>query len=505
MKPVKPAPMTTNSDGFPAYVKDIQVSTLQTLTTNSAGKSFDSKLRNIHPDSKRIYAAMLEHDPEFFAKALVYARNEGFMRLQPITGLYALQVAEPKLFTQYAPKVLLYPTDYKDFLDIVHKNRPGTSRRDRELKRTGCQGGRNIMRVVKQFLCDLSEYHVMKYNGNSADSYSMKDLLICFHPIPTDERVNDLFKYIMTGVVNEKSMPQIACLDRLKSAQTDQERIDLIKKGKLPWEIVTSVCVPSKEIWSAIFEQMPLQALVKNMNTIERHDLVAEKLEYLKGRLNDPIAVAKSRMLPYQWLKANEHVTNPRLQELVRNAFELSFTALPDIKGTTAIYIDISGSMVRNGIEEAAVFGVSLFKKTNGTGDVRLFNTSSVPAKCSMSESIMSQSKRIADMVGGGTDTGACIREATEVKRKFDNIIVITDETQNTGWGMYDCFSQYQQTVHRNAKLFVVGVGGAEEHGAIPSKVNDAWYVHGLGPSVINFVAAIAKGLPSVVDYVNKL
>ncbi|MBG9791858.1 hypothetical protein ABD76_04810 [Paenibacillus dendritiformis] len=77
-------------------------------------------------------------------------------------------------------------------------------------------------------------------------------------------------------------------------------------------------------------------------------------------------------------------------------------------------------------------------------------------AKPSRKDSILTQADRIRPR--GGTDTGAPVRELLRQQKKADQIIMITNEQQNSGSPFYAALKDYRAKVNRNVKAFIVDI-----------------------------------------------
>ena len=78
---------TVNREGFPAFKRDWKEQYLQMLLTNTMSSTFYASANELCKNALDLHRYAADEDPFFMAKALVYARNEGFMRLQPLVGL----------------------------------------------------------------------------------------------------------------------------------------------------------------------------------------------------------------------------------------------------------------------------------------------------------------------------------------------------------------------------------------------------------------------------------
>jgi 60 kDa SS-A/Ro ribonucleoprotein len=82
-----------NPEGFPSFTRSDEEAYLQVLLTNTLTGTFYAQESELLKDSLALHARITQRDPVFAARALVYARNAGMMRLQPIVGLAYLAKA----------------------------------------------------------------------------------------------------------------------------------------------------------------------------------------------------------------------------------------------------------------------------------------------------------------------------------------------------------------------------------------------------------------------------
>lgn len=226
--PAVPRSTTVNRDGFPSYEAPLSHQYLQVLLTNTLGNTFYASGDQLLQEADQLHDAMLVADPEFMAKSLVFARNEGFMRLQPIFGLAKLAGVRPDLFKQVFDRVILIPSDLQDFFTILSSMGRG-------------QGGRAVKRTVARWLNEkLSEYWAIKYNGRGR-GYSLGDLVRTVHPKPAGDKQAALFRYVINGECAGDFLPQIQVFELLKRASMPKQRAELIAEGRLPHEVVTGV------------------------------------------------------------------------------------------------------------------------------------------------------------------------------------------------------------------------------------------------------------------------
>jgi len=138
-----------NAEGFPTFERSLEEAYVQVLLTNTLTNTFYTDAKKLLDSSLALHREMVARDPDFAAKAIVFARNEGFMRLQPIVGLCHLPSGlMKKVFNQ----VIRTPGDLSDFITVMRGGMVD-----------GRKGlGRAAKTAIKAWLNDLSEYHAYR-------------------------------------------------------------------------------------------------------------------------------------------------------------------------------------------------------------------------------------------------------------------------------------------------------------------------------------------------------
>ncbi len=481
-------PNTANREGYPAYARSLEEQYVQTLLTNTIGNTFYADSETLLSEADALHDQMLEKNPNFVAKALIFARNRGLMRLQPIFGLAKLSPVSTELFARIFDNVVLIPSDLQDFMVILEGQGRG-------------QGGRAVKRQVARFLNNVSEYWAIKYNGRGR-GYSLGDIVKTVHPKPINDKQKAIFAYLVGKEFNKTQVPQISAYEALKKTTDVKEQIALIQEGKLPHEVVTGVIKPDKEIWNAILQQMPIFALLRNLNTLDRAGVLDENREYIKSVLNDPERLAKSKILPFRFVTAFHQVEKAWIKDVLRQAVEMTFDNLPEIYGKTAVFLDVSGSMEGDYLRIGSVFAVALYKKTKGNGIFWTFDTRVYDPQPSMYDSILTQAERIK--AGGGTDTGAPVEKLRKDNIYVDNIIIITDEQQNTGSPFYKELEKYRRSINPNTKAFVIDIAPYRS-AMIPPTDKNTHYIYGWSEAVLHYIAMSIKGYDNMIEDIDKI
>lgn len=483
-------PTTTNREGFPAYNRSAEEQYVQTLVTNTMGNTFYADQQELLQEAEALHREMAESNPQFMAKVLVFARNDGYMRLQPLFGLAVLSVYRPDLFSKIFLQVVRIPSDLSDFLTILSGMGRG-------------QGGRAVKRQVNRFLANVTEYWAIKYNGRGR-GYSLGDAIATAHPKPADLKQQALFRYLRGQEANLSLIPQVEALEYLKRAKTEVEQVYWIEAGRLPHEVVTGAIKPTKLVWEQLMEQMPTFALLRNLNALDRAGVLQDRycLDRVVERLTDPRALAKSRILPFRFATAYRQVKQEVVRDALRVAVEHTFSNLPDLEGRTAIFLDISGSMEGQYLQTGSVFALALYKKTQGSSLFWLFDVTVEDAKPSRVDSILMQADRIR--ARGGTDTGAPVRKLRLEQEHVDQIIIITDEQQNYGSTFYVELAKYRSKVNRDVKAFVIDISPYRSTMVPPLDAN-TFYIYGWSETVLGYITQATKGYGSMVDRIEAI
>jgi len=380
-----------NREGWPSWDRPLPEQFLQTLLTNTVGRTFYASAQDLLAEAHQVHDAMVATgDWPFIGSALAYARQRGFMRLQPILGLVKLaqaakdgKLAAGVFFEQAFPEVVQTPNDLLDFMAVLKGLR-------------GNEGGRLVKRVAGAWLVrkfgpesKIASYWAVKYGAQRTEGYSLRDALRLYHPktgpaSPVLAYLNGPRKVkAPDGQVIEDAkaweeavwaVPQIKAFERLKLVTEDAEKVTLITEGRLPHEVATPFAGTSKDVWVAIAGQMPVFATLRHLATLERHGVLDATRNEVEHRLTDPETIARSRILPFRFLEAANHVRASWAQDALRQALELSFANVPEIAGPTAIMLDVSTSMTGDYLQKAAIFAICAAKKAQGRVRFMLFS-----------------------------------------------------------------------------------------------------------------------------------
>lgn len=508
-----------NHEGFPTFTRSLQEQYLQTLLTNTLGHTFYASQGDNYAATLELHAKMMAQDPAWAARAIVYAREQGTMRIQPIVGLVFLSLADLALFRAIFDRVILTPGDLLDFVQIVRSKqiRPGL--------------GRAVKDEVNRWLNGLTEYHAIKYGSDAAAKLSLRDVLRLTHPLPADELHDALFMYLTDrqkwrdgyGSRIPELMPQVHAVELLKRTDDAGEMRALIERGRLPYEVVTGVAKPDSATWDYLLRQMPYFALLRHINTLQRVGVLAndETVSYIVGRLTNKEALRKAKVLPFRlhaaWV-AFEPTTEgeQRIKAALEQALETAFANLPQLPGVVAIALDVSGSMsgtihhpskVRY-IDVAAIFAGALLKASKRTV-VLPFETGVVKVDLKPHLPLLQIVAQLASIGGGGTAVSAPISELLKRRQVVDVFIGITDNIewaadQYGGVGFLPTWRQYRKEVAPHARAFLITIAPYRQAVA-PGDEPGVHFVYGWADHVPAYIAQTVNGYGGQVEAVQQV
>ncbi len=508
-----------NHEGFPTFARALEERYLQTLLTNTLGHTFYASQGDNYTATLDIHRRMVAHDPAFAARAIVYAREQGAMRLQPIVGLVFLSTADRTLFRSIFDRVIQTPGDLLDFVQIA---------RSKQI-RAGL--GRAIKEEVNRWLNGLSEYHVVKYGADGSAKLSLRDVLRLTHPQPLDERRDALFLYLADrqkwraryGDRAATLLPQIHAVEELKRAADAATQRELIEYGRLPYEAVTGAVRPDRAMWAYLMRQMPYFALLRHLNTLQRAGVLADAdaASYVAGRLTNGEALRKAKVLPFRlhaaWVAfqpANE--AEALVKIALEAALESSFDNLPALPGRIAIAPDVSGSMhgaihypskVRY-IDIAAIFAGALLRKSR-EAIMLPFETDVVTVDLWPQRPLMETVAKLAAIDGDGTAVSAPISWLLARREPVDVFIGITDceewaADRDGGVGFLAVWRRYRAEVAPHAEAFLITIA-PYMHAVAPQDEPGVRFFYGWADHVPALIAQTLNGYAGQVEAVRQI
>jgi 60 kDa SS-A/Ro ribonucleoprotein len=338
--------------------------------------------------------------------------------------------------------------------------------------------GRALQRATREWFqqkpLERLAYQALKYPSRSG--WAQRDLLRLAHPnpmkVPGNSAAysprNSLYRWITKGwgkeeahVAVEEGLALIAAHEAAKSTQQPKEVARLIRQYHLPREALLTEHLRSRDVWEALLEDMPLEALMRNLANMTRYGVLEAMGSFTRSvvtRLHDHEAIRRARLHPIKILAAlstyaaghgvrSERIWTPlpEIIDALSAAFYLAFEGVLPIRERLLIAIDVSSSMhgtLVNGIagmqcHTAASAMALLFAKSawrESASGIHIPNYTVIGFDTSAHALNISPEQRLDDVLrtvktagGGGTNCAIPMLWARRQRREVDAFVLLTD------------------------------------------------------------------------------
>ena len=238
--------------------------------------------------------------------------------------------------------------------------------------------GRGLRNAVASWYNDKGieqlSYQVIKYRQRVG--WTHRDALRVSHPKTSDEARNNLYKWITGKEINfatDAIHVLIEAFEMVQSTTSKRDVVELIESHNLPREAIPTQWLTEPEVWAALFERMPMTAMIRNLATMTRIGLIApmsDAAQRVCNELRDEHRIRKARVHPIQVLIAmttyqqgrgvrGQNTWEPVSQvvDALDDAFYLSFGNVESTGKRVVLALDVSGSMTIGGV--AGVVGLT--------------------------------------------------------------------------------------------------------------------------------------------------
>jgi 60 kDa SS-A/Ro ribonucleoprotein len=394
-----PGTKTVNLAGGEAYSQTPELEFVSILLTSFADDSYYRKGNETIERMKTLIAGI---DPQFAAKAIVYARTQFGMR--SITHVAASELAKRATGQKWAKdfyKAIVYRPD--DMLEILSYHKQVNGKLSNAMKS-------GLTAAFDKF----DAYGLGKYRGEGK-AFKMIDAVNILHPKPTDKNA-EAIKGLVDGT--------------LRAADTWE--VELSKVGSDP--------AAKSAAWYSLISQNKLGyfALLRNLRNILQDSPVS--LGKAISLLTDERLIKKSLVLPFRFITAFDEISKLEsskeqraIQKALVDAVDISLSNVPSFEGETLVVLDKSGSMQETGNKSphiiGALFAAVLAKRNNA--DYMEFSEDAAYRNLNLSDSVVTLANGIR-FASGGTNFHSIFQRAN---KKYDRIIILSDMQ---GWIGYD-------------------------------------------------------------------
>ena len=429
-------PDTVNLAGGSAYTQstELEIATLL-LTSFLTDKSYEKESQQIER-LKKLFDKLPENNKQFMAKASIYARQEFGMR--SISHLCAALISNYKKgrgtwCERYITKNVRRVDDITEtiacYMSLYDKKLPWSLKY-------------GLAKAFDKF----DEYQLAKYQAKGKEVSLIDAVRLC-HPKPCAKNAEALDKLIH---------------GQLKQTETWNAQLSNVKKS----DDVEQVTKDKQQVWHNFVSKgnkVEYFALLRNLrNMLEQ--ATPEDYNTALQLLCDKQLIKTSKVLPFRYLTAFKQFTDRATRIALSNAVDISMKNVPKFDGSTAILLDVSGSMTGrvadtnlSMAEVGALFAAALYKTNDA--DIVMFSDF---AKYFVGNPLDSTTTIVNSIpfACGGTNFNVAFQQ---LNRKYDRIIILSD-MQSWGHGYYSCndaFKNYKRAYNcPNCKLYSFDLTG---------------------------------------------
>lgn len=467
---------TTNFEGGLAFNQSPELRLYRMACTSLFGEDKFYQTAKEH-DEDLIRTISEVNDISYLLKLARYVRNEMYLRTIPVVLLAesAFKLMEsPKTdnfpgypVREYSPLILRRVDDCTEclayWLDLYGKPIPNA-----------------LKRGIADALSNFDEYQLAKYRAEDKEV-----------------KLRDVIRLCARHLIKDGNAFHKAVEGTLRSEGT--------------WEVEISSQGNTKDAWEGILPRMGLMAILRNLRNMLT---VNVNLESIQAKFTDK-AILNSKQLPFRWYSAwkaimqpNDAVfqcTNGISSNLLENAMTLSCQNIPQLSGTTAIFVDHSGSMdtalsQRSTVEYFEVGAVlgAIAQYICDKSIVGLFGETFDIVHLRKQAGILNNVDILKRTdVGHSTNAWKCINQLNAEKAIVDRIIIITDEQvynsnkmKNWNTSLYSELVKYRHTINPKIKTYIIDMAGYSTT-CTPEDDNGVIQIAGWSDKIFDFVNAI--------------
>jgi len=372
--------------------------------------------------------------------------------------------------------------------------------------------GRSLRRAVGGWYAsrpvDALAYQAVKYRQREGVTH--RDLLRLSHPAGNVSAGNPtleispahaaLFEWIVRGTANDGLPRLVDGFALAQTAEMPKRAAELVREYGLPREALKPEHLTSSEVWSALLEEMPMTALIRNLATMTRVGVIAPGSDGTAKaieQLGDEERIRKARIHPIGLLAALRTYGAGRgargrgewspVREVVDALDAAFYTAFENVEPTgrrMLLALDVSGSMTSGQVagiptltprDASAALAlvtaateqryeiVGFFAGNRGfkSGRSRFASRADglTPLSISPRQRLDDAVKAVSELPFGGTDCALPMLYAQAYGREVDTFVIYTDsETWAGDIHPVQALREYRQASGIDARLVVVGM-----------------------------------------------
>ena len=468
----EPKTKTINLAGGEAYSQTNELALVSMLLTSFVNDQF---YKSGNDTLKDLRSLIKKVDPEFAAKAAIYARDKFGMRsiTHALAGELTSELKGSELGKNFYDKVVVRVDDMTEIMSyyLMHKTSKDNPKFPNSLKK-------GFAKAFDKF----DSYQLAKYSGKNKD-LKLVDVVNIVHPVPTDRNKTALELLVKADLkVTETWEAKLS-----QAGQVAENEEDLSQLKADAWtDLITS-------------RKIGYFALLRNLRNIlnQAPKAVSAACELLV----DEKMISKSRVLPFRFATAYEEISKMGSSKEVRevlvaisSAMDISCKNIPIFEDTLFV-VDVSGSMSGRPSEIASLFA-AMFAKSNNC-DVMTFANNSTYVNYNPNDSVMTirDSFRFS---GGGTNFKSIFKTANKA---YKHIILASDMQ---GWVGHTSpsreFNEYKNNFNCKPHVFSLDLAG---HGTLQLPESQVYCLAGFSDKVFQIMELLKIDKKALFNEIN--
>jgi len=451
---------------MPANEQDLRLGILNTLLTTP-----HRQLDQVWP----VHSEMARQDPRFYVRLAAWYHDHGDVRDHKEMFVIALALSADEGHRDVGLALLrtLPPYQVLRVLDFIHGRK-----KTRKLRgdKTPTDAAAEVKTVVEEFglfknpprslRTEIVRY--LREREADADWFdgsvltarkALKRLYALLHVKPGPRAQQILFDE------DPPADSRLFALRELSQAATPADQARAIVAHQIPYRVaVTVVKQMTPTVLAALIDRMSPQELINNLAALQRRGaldnadlkaLIDAKLEQAKS------ATRVSALKAEEALKAADLA--PDVQRRLEQVADAQVKAKGRITRPTALLIDKSGSM-EIAIDIGKQLGALISAVCEKELYVYAFDTMAYPIDQAGDDLAAWERALRGIKAGGGTSCGVPIEYLRRKGQYVEQIIMVTDEGENTAPLFVDALKKYREEVKADPSICFVRTPGASTH-----------------------------------------
>jgi hypothetical protein len=499
--------------------QDLRLSILNTLLTTP-----HRKLEQVWP----VHQEMVRQDPRFYVRLAAWYNDHGDVRDHKETFVVSLALSDFPGHRDVGLALLrqLPPYQVGRIVDFIHgrktnrKVRPAAPKSKGRQRAEPAQAAAEVQTVVEEFglfrnpprALKTEVTHYLREREADPEWFdstalvarkALKRLYALLHIRPGERAQKVLFEE------DPPADSRLFALRQLARAASPAEQARAIVEHQIPYRVAATVVRQlTPAVLLALVERMSPQELINNLAALRRRGaldnaevkaLVEEKLE--AARTGERVSAFKAE----EALRAAPELA-PEVRRQLEGVADAQVKAKGRIRRRTALLVDKSGSM-EQALELGKRIGAMISAVCENALYVCAFDTLAYPVEPAGTDLAGWEEAFRGIRAGGGTSCGVAVDYLRRKRYVVEQLILVTDEEENTAPYFVDSLTKYRQEVGADPNVCFVrtpnGRTDLEERCRAAGLSADAFPFNGDYYALPNLVPLLTR--PSRLDLLQEI